>query len=234
MVPTGGLETVARGAGAHGQMTATVGDRVEVARVALTASLGPREACECAVIELHIDGLRFGVEFRVDREEHRRRQRLGVGAVTGTGLLHALWELPAGLPIPARCLTEPNLATLRELGEGFVEGTKILTRTFTPAGNVSAVVVVADTISDAISRASRLPPIFWRVAAARRLTADVAESVAFSERTGVGSLVVGSDGSTELVAPRPPVRGVPAVYRWWLSELAYRNWGHGNCAHCVS
>lgn len=215
-------------------MPARVDDRVALARDALTASLGLRDGCDCAVIELHIDGLRFGVEFRVDWGEHRRRQRLGLGAATNTGLLHALWELPAGLAIPADCLDERNRTTLRELGDGYVEGTATFTRTFTPAGSISAVVVVADRMSGALSRVGRLPPIFWRIAAARRQPANVREAAMLCARIGVGGVVVTPDGATEVAAPKSPVRGVPAVYRWWLSELAYRNWGSGNCAHCVS
>jgi len=182
-------------------------------------------------VELHIDGSRFAVEFDLDRGEHRRRQALGIGPATNTGLLHALWELPAGISVPAGCLSELDLATLGELGEGYVEGTDDVSRTFSPAGTVRAVVVVADEMDEAMTRVSRLPPIFRRLAVAFRHPSRHASAKA--NTSGIGSAVFGPAGIKALVAPGPAIRGVPAVYRWWLGEIAYRNWGQANCAHCV-
>jgi hypothetical protein len=207
--------------------------RLAAARAAL-AALGNRDSCECSVVELRIDGSRFAVRFDLDRHEHRRRQQVGAGAATHTGLLHALWELPAHVPVPATCLDDLDLSTLRELGAGYVEGTEMLTRTFAPAATVTAVVVVAKGMNEALARASRLPPIFWRLAASSRRPARFDMAIAAGHASGVGGVVVGGDGTEVVVAPRSPIRGVPAVYRWWLGELAYRNWGSGNCAHCFS
>lgn len=188
---------------------------------------------EGSMVELCIDGARFAVDFRVDGNEHERRINAGAGPATDTGLLYALWSLPAGMAIPAAALDRRDLATLLDLGDGYVEGTENLTRTFTPAGSVTAVAVVAESLGDAVARAARLPPIFWRVAAGLRRVGR-AEAVALGGSRGIGAVVMGSDGPKVIVRPRSPRLGAPAVYRWWLSELAYRNWLYANCAHCMS
>ncbi|MDQ1536287.1 MAG: hypothetical protein QOE58_680 [Actinomycetota bacterium] len=207
--------------------------RLNAARAALRA-FGRHYGCECSVVELRIDGNRFFVEFAIDREEHRRRRALGVGAASGTGLLHALWELPAGIPIPEQCLTQRDVSTLRDHGKGYVEGTDVLTRSFSPAGTIRAVVVVANQLDEAIGRLRRLPPIFRRLAVALRSPARSASASVLGGTTGIGTAVIGRGGAELLVAPAPAILGVPAVYRWWLAELAYRNWEYVNCAHCVS
>jgi hypothetical protein len=73
-----------------------------------------------------------------------------------------------------------------------------------------------------------------RVAAATRWPADTASAIAAGHAGGIGVVVVSAVGAELLVEPRPPLLGVPAVYRWWISELSYRNWGYANCAHCRS
>lgn len=215
-------------------MTRAVGDQLDLARVGIGAAIGDASRCACSVVDLQVDGSRFAAAFDLNADEHRRRQAIGAGAVTGTGLLHALWQLPVGIPFPASSLSVADVSTLRELGEGYVDGTSILTRTYAPAARVTAVVTVADGVGDALARASLLPAIFWRLAMSRRRPAHMERAVARCEAAGIGAIVMTADGPDVIVAPRAPKRGVPAVYRWWLGELAYRNWGSGNCAHCSS
>lgn len=201
------------------------------ARTALRACLG--EQCRCSVVELCIDGARFAVTFDVDQQEHRRRSEAGLGAATDTGLLHALWELPEGIPTPAVALTDRDLSTLRHLGAGYVQGSATLTRLYVPAGVIGAVVVVAGTLGEAVASAARLPAIYRRLAVCHRRPID-AGSIEYGRRVGVGAVLVSGSAAEVVVAPREPVLGVPAVVRWWLAELAYRNGAYGNCAHCIS
>lgn len=215
-------------------MTQAMGDQLHMAKAALNAALGDAARCSCFVVDLQVDRSRFAAAFELNVDEHRRRQAIGAGAVTRTGLLHALWQLPVGIPFPASSLSVADVSTLREMGEGFVDGTSILTRTYEPAARVTAVVTVANGAGDALARASSLPAIFWRLAVSRRRPADMDRAIARGEAAGVGAIVMTADGPDVIVAPRAPKRGVPAVYRWWLGELAYRNWGGGNCAHCSS
>lgn len=207
------------------------GYQLAAARVALRA-VGTGTGCPCSVVELHIDGLRFAVELELDRREHLRRQGLGLGAVTDTGLLHALWELPRGLPIPLSALDDRDIETLTESGAGHVDTLGALTRTYAPAGHVTSVVVVANHMETAARRVSRLPRIFQRLAVALRSPSRSLDGTEADEGP-IGRVVAAADGALVVMRPAAPAVGVPAVYRWWLAELAYRNWAGENCAHCM-
>lgn len=186
------------------------------------------------LVELCIDGSDLVGLFEVDTAEHDRRTAVGVGAATSTGLLHALWELPEGVQIPRSRLSQQDLSTIETLGHGYVEGAGDLTRVYVPAGRISALVVVKRDLSRAVKRASLLPGICWRVAASTGSGPISGEILELTARTGVGATVVSSDEVTVVAEPHAPVIGSPAVVRWWLAELAYRNWGMGNCDHCSS
>jgi hypothetical protein len=206
----------------------------EIARLALAACAPQVPSHDSALVELCVDGSRFVALFDVDVAEHDRRIAAGVGAATNTGLLHALWELPQGLPISRRSISERDLGTFEGLGRGYVEGVEDLTRVYVPAGQVTALIVVKRDLSAAIERISLLPGIYWRVAAAIGLGPPSDDLLAASNRSGIGAAVVRRGEATVVAAPRAPTRGIPAVVRWWLAEIAYRNWGYGNCAHCSS
>ncbi len=204
------------------------------ARTALRLA-GIALSCECSVVQLSIDGARFAVVFSPDSLEHQRRKEAGVGAATDTGLLHALWTLPLGLPIPLGSLDPADATTLAKLGRGYIDRTgDTATRVFSPAGVVTTAVVVAQRLGDAVRRVAQQPPIFGRLAASWRHPGMGSAAVALATESGVGAVVLTKAGPGLLVAPRPAERGVPAVYRWWISELAYRNWTYTNCAHCRS
>ena len=51
-------------------------------------------------VPLCVDGQYYVAGLQVDRYEHLRRRAVGVGAVTSTGVLHALWQLPYAVPTP--------------------------------------------------------------------------------------------------------------------------------------
>lgn len=207
---------------------------LEIARLALEACDELVPGPSGSLVELCIDGSNLVALFEVDAAEHDRRTAVGVGAATSTGLLHALWELPEGVQIPRSRLSRRDLSTIETLGHGFVKGADDLTRVYVPAGHISALVVVKRDLSTAIKRTSLLPGIYWRVAAATRSGPPFDEAHATSVRTGVGATVVSGGEVTVVAEPHAPVIGLPAVVRWWLAELAYRNWGYGNCAHCSS
>lgn len=182
-----------------------------------------------AVVEMRVDGAPYRVDFAVDAGEHARRQGLGVGAVTDRRLLHALWELPSHVPVPAGRVAAADLDTIARHGHGFVEGEYVLTRTFAPAGTVTAVAAAGSSIEAAFRAVTRIPPIYWRVATASALPSE--STLARAGQLGVGVVVEPADVAVE---PQPPRRGVPGVYRWWIAERAYRAWLYANCAHCCS
>ena len=179
--------------------------------------------------ELCVDGARFSALLHVDCEEHDRRRRLGLGAATSTGLLHALWNLPWGISFPRSVLDPADLATLTELGQGWVEESEgLVTRRYQPAGTVQAIAVIDSVLARAISRAATHSPTVRRHAVWSRPSELVSGRVAMSLRhaleIGVGVSVAGEWGSNVLVEPAVPLVGRPAVFRWWQAEIAYRNW----------
>jgi hypothetical protein len=182
-----------------------------------------------AETELCVDGARFSALLRVDREEHDRRRRLGLGAATSTGLLHALWNLPWGMSFPRSVLDPADLATLTELGQGWVEDREgLVTRRYQPAGTVQAIAVIDSDLARAISRAAAHSPTARRHAVwstpRELLSGRAIMSLRHAVEVGVGVTVSGNWGSKMLVEPAAPLVGRPAVFRWWQAEIAYRNW----------
>lgn len=204
------------------------------AQAALYA-LGLANRCSCAVVELVVGGARWFTVFTPSAEEHRRRQLNGLGAVTDTGLLHALWALPEDIPVPLGALRPDDANTLKQAGGGHaLDHRGAVTRSFRAAGTVTAVAVVATLLNDAVRRVMQLPPIYRRVAIPTASRGVRTEALDRARTTGVGVVEVDAGVPAVRLAPAAAVLGVPAVYRWWVSELAYRNWRHANCAHCTS
>lgn len=188
----------------------------------LLAALKPQ--ADLAAIRLTIDGAQLEVAFRVDADEHRRRREAGSGAATSTGLLHALWSLPRGVAVTAGELPDVKVQRLRatkfadECGDGFL-------RQYEPAGIVVAIAVAGSRPKQTIDRATRHAPVFQRVAVLRaRPKRSFASVCSYAATAGVGLVIDYGDGVDTLVVPPPAVRGVPGVLRWWLAELAYREW----------
>lgn len=207
-------------------------------RAALIAGDGVLEAItsDCSVVELSVDGSHFFVHFAVDRVEHERRRRMAVGAATCTGLLHALWSLPEGIPFDWRALDDRDAKTLKDAGAGWIDSDgSSVTRRFRPGGTIELLTHGHRHLGQAIRRVAHHPPIFRRVAVwgGEELggTELHSEHLEWARILGVGVVSVDDDGPAVLIRPAPAELGVPSVYRWWMSELAYRNWLYANCAH---
>ncbi len=186
------------------------------------------------LVELSIDGLRCVARICVHSEEHQRRERLGLGAVTDTGLLHALWSLPEDLSFAWEELDPLDTATLQQLGAGhLISDDRATVRSYRSPAVVNTVLSVAGTAKDAIRRIGQFPPIFVRVAVVISAAARWDRYLELAEQLGIGVVVDTAEaGDTKIMKlPAPLTVGVPSVYRWWISELAYRNWRYRNCAH---
>jgi len=172
---------------------------------------------------VQVDGNVWSAGFELDHAEHGRRLQSGVGAIVDRRLLHALWELPGGIPIADRDLREVDRATLRRHGDGVVlqrEG--FVVRTFRPATVVRTASVLVARAAIGLRRMRFIPPIFERVVAS---TGDPSASdIDDAARLGIGLVSVDHSAEILLVAPRPAEAGAPAVYRWWIAELAYASW----------
>lgn len=180
-------------------------------------------------IPLCVDGCFYVAGLWLDTAEHLRRSEMRLGAATSTGLLHALWELPAGIPVPKRALAPMDRETLRQEGCGWAEERRDdIVRVYRPAGLVGCVAVPDKSLAKAVQRVSAHPPTVRRTAvwltASNDVSARTADLLSRAVRLGVGVLAVDGDRLCELVRPADAVRGRPAVFRWWQAELAYRNW----------
>jgi hypothetical protein len=153
---------------------------------------------------------------------------VGVGAVTSTGILHALWQLPYAVPTPKGSLAEIDRGTL-EGSRGLVEeaGDDVV-RVYQPAGAVRYVMVPAASLARGIHRAASHPPTVRRAAMCLEPKhgegGSRARLLELAKDLGVGVLEVSARGVHELVPSARPQMGRPAVFRWWQAELAYRNW----------
>lgn len=159
--------------------------------------------------------------IEIDRAEHARRLGAGVGAIDSLALLHGLWLIPAGGRVDVDSLPDvKRRALLDEVGSHVrvVDGAH-LERTYAPAGVVRAVGFSGGNPERAIRSAARFTPIVERVVLLAA-GATVPRRVLHEAREwGVGLLDL--ERGEFLVPALEAVRGVPAVYRWWIAELAY-------------
>lgn len=180
-------------------------------------------------IPLCVDGCFYIAGLRLDPSEHLRRREIRLGAATSTGLLHALWELPLGVPFPTRALAPRDRETLKQEGRGWAqEQREEVVRVYRPAGVIGCIAVPDKSLAKAVQRAATHPPTVRRTAVWTTSTNDVsAGAMALllrARRLGVGVLAVDDSRVCELVRPADATGGRPAVFRWWQAELAYRNW----------
>ena len=199
-------------------------------------ALGVRLGCRCELVPVTVDGQAWFVHFTPNLEEHRRRASAGVAAATSTGLLHALWGLPEDIPVAVDSMSVDDRLVLNQMGAGHVERDgAFVTRRYRVGGIISTALVVRSRLVQAVRRAAQLPAIHRRVAVAeeKRAIKRFAAGQELSETLGIGRVLAGPghNPSRVLTAPAAPIVGVPSVYRWWVSEIAYRNWLYANCAH---
>lgn len=173
-------------------------------------------------VGFRMDGRAVTVMIELDLSEHQRRVGEGVGAVTGTGVLHGLWLLPSGIPVPVDRLPPVKQSRLREQRGVCIERHGYFERTYVPPGKVLAVAIESSNPDRALGGAAQLPPIFQRAAivgplgrlrGVRLMTEATQVAIGLVERSASGPRV--------LVTPPPSIIGRPGVYRWWIAELAY-------------
>lgn len=189
---------------------------------------GARRALEdltgLPAVAIRLEGKELAAAFDPDVGEHVRRSRVSAGAVTSRALLHGLWLLPAGVPVPTAAIPERKRQHLRTAGHFAQEDGGCLERLYSPAGAVRAIAIAGADIERSVERAIRFTPIVQRVVVTDIATRPSSGTLALAEDWGVGVVRARADGCDVLLHPAPAVVGVPAVYRWWLAELAYEGW----------
>ena len=211
----------------------------ESTREAFSLALGHVDPHD--VVEFQVDGSKLLAHVAVDVDEHHRRLGAGCAAITSTRSLHALWELPDGIPVSESALSDTNANTIKTFPYGLVRRSgRTFLREYQPVVTVLAVAVVAVAVDIAIRRVRTQPTIFRRVAICDVVKdariVDSAEAVKSARLNGIGVVTTSTSGrcSEVLVEPAAGVLGVPAVYRWWVGELAYHEWSQAQSAHSLS
>lgn len=187
-----------------------------------SAAKALRYVTSLPVIDITIDGIQMLAAFERDPKEHMRRRKVDVGAVTSTALLHGLWLLPSGVPVPVADIPDHKRERLKR-AKHFVEVTDAcFERLYSPPGAVRAVGFRGTRTDRALRQAAAFTPIVQRLVIGDGRPSPGAMRIA--EASGVG-LVEHLGGITRIrLAPRAAELGVPAVYRWWIAELAYSRW----------
>ncbi len=173
--------------------------------------------------EISMDGDRFFAAFELNAREVARRVTAGVLSEPDLSVLYALKSVPESQPVATSSLGPEDLATLRDAPPGFAKvNARTVTRLYRPAGTVRAVAVLRQTATDALRQIAQMPPIFQRLAvgATGEPSADV---ICRAQALGVGVVTLQPSPAVRVPASQAQA-GVPAVYRWWIAEIAVRNW----------
>lgn len=176
------------------------------------------------LVNLMLQGAPVVLKIALDWSEHRRRLTHRVGAITSTGLLHALWSIP---PSPSGIREVPSsehLALLRDAPEMLVsQSDNRLTRTYNPAVRVLLVAVPRQYARTALRTALAMPPMFERLALWREHTGPAGHALSsYARDRGIGQLHLRDDREPRTIAlPDPPIPATPSVFNWWISEIAY-------------
>lgn len=178
------------------------------------------------VVRFSIDGLPMLGAFSLCAEEHERRLRVGIGAVTCRALLHGLWLLPSGGSTPHRMLPDMKLQRLRQSPQVAIETGAGFVRTYEPPGVLRLVVFQGQSVERAVDRAARFSSIVQRFALIEENHEGVPPSVErLASEWGVGIIGLGQGHSPRILVQAGTVEtGVPSVYRWWLAELVYKSY----------
>jgi len=181
------------------------------------------------MVALRIDGTSMLVGFELDLVEHARRARSGLGALTSTELLHGLWLLPSGVPVPLTAIPPKKVERLRAASHSVELTSSGFERLYSPPGVVRSVAFVGRNADHLVQRAIRFTPIFQRIAVVMDGRRPLSARIECTAREWAVGIVEVNSGATNcaLSAGRAET-GVPSVYRWWMAELAYQSWLYEN------
>jgi hypothetical protein len=82
---------------------------------------------------------------------------MGVGALTSTELLHGIWLLPSGGPVPLSALPPKKVERLRAASHSVAETRIGFERLYSPPGAVRSVAFVGRNAERLVQRSIRFP-----------------------------------------------------------------------------
>lgn len=176
-------------------------------------------------VRFSIDGLPMTGAFELYHDEHERRRRAGVGAITCRALLHGLWLLPPGGSTPLSMLPDVKVQRLQAAPHVAIETNGGFVRTYEPPGVLRSLAFYGRDLKRSVDRAARFTPIVQRfvLIEEHQIVHPSVEWVAREWGVGIIKLRHGCSPETLVSADLPKI-GVPSVYRWWAAELAYERY----------
>ena len=183
-----------------------------------------QQVTKTPAVSFSIEGSKMLGAFELLPDEHERRQRVGVGAITSKALLHGLWLLPLGGFVPSGALPDLKVQQLREAPYSAIETNLGFWRTYDPPGILRSVAFSSNNVAQAVQRAVKFTPIFQRFVLTNEARGPVPWPVeCLAREWGIGIIALREHADPQVVVPAsPPEIGVPSVYRWWVAELAYQ------------
>jgi len=161
--------------------------------------------------------------YRLDDDEHARRQRADTGAIASADVLELLLSLPIALPVPVTALTGRERAALKLAPPGAVtRSDDQVTRHAVAPVAVELALVAACSWRTGLEVAGRFTPFCSPAMVLRRRPANLADVRLQAGFYGVGVIVVDDLETEVLVEPAPFQRRRFTAAGWRFLEEVYR------------
>lgn len=198
----------------------------ETVMAAARAASPSAPAAEVRRTLMPIMGTEALVCYRVDDDEHARRQRAGAGTISSADVLELLLGLPTAMPVSVASLTRRESAALREAPPGSVsvfDGR--VTRHAVAPVRVELALVAARSWRQGLEVAGRFAPFCAQAMVLRRRPADLPDVRLQAGFYGIGVILVESQSTEVLVEPASFQRHRFTVAGWRFLEEVYRRVG---------
>jgi hypothetical protein len=169
--------------------------------------------------QIRILGVTADITYRLDKQEHARRQTEGMPRITDMGLLDKLMNYPYNLPVPfAEARFDRRLFTRRLLER---DGTDVIRR-IRPPLVVDLALVPAKGWKSGLNHASRFAPFSTRAMVLAKMPKDPGTLIEIGY-WGVGLYTANPDGQlVEQVKPQPWVKQRHTPAGWMFLEEVYQ------------
>lgn len=168
-------------------------------------------------------GARAWLTASVNNAEWRRRERVGLNALTRLDVLDSLLGLPLGLPVPLQGLTRHERRIVSRLPPGVVDRPgDLVIRRAEPVVECFFALVFARTWSAGLVDALKFAPFCARLTVLESRPADETEACLEASYYGVGLAIQAKNDHTMLVPPEPLVHRRVTAASWWFTEETYR------------
>ncbi|MDQ3900722.1 MAG: hypothetical protein M3319_09860 [Actinomycetota bacterium] len=175
------------------------------------------------ICRVRMFGVRAWLTASVNNAEWRRRERVGLDAMTRVDVLDGLLGLPLGLPVPLYALTTHERQLVSQLPPGVVDQPgDLVIRRAEPVVECFFALVFAPTWSAGLADALKFAPFCARLTVLESRPADETAACLEASYYGVGLAIQARNDHTMLVPPEPLVRRRVTAAGWWFTEETYR------------